>query len=150
MVRPTGVTVIAILDFIGAAFSVLGGIGMMAGGGMLATLMNQQGQANGMSGLAASLGAVMGVFLLVIAAVEIILGVGLLKLKEWARMVTVILTAIFAALGLLGLLGSFVHFNLVAVLFKVCVLAIQILIIVYLMKPEVKAAFQGSRAMASA
>ena len=150
MVRPTGVTVIAILDFIGAAFSVLGGIGMMAGGGMLATLMNQQGQTNGMSGLVASLGAVMGVFLLVIAAVEIILGVGLLKLKEWARMVTVILTAIFAALGLLGLLGSFVHFNLGAVLFKVCVLAIQILIIVYLMKPEVKAAFQGSRAMAAA
>jgi uncharacterized membrane protein (DUF2068 family) len=150
MVRPTGVTIIAILDFVGATFCVLGGIGMMAGGGILATMMNQQGQANGMSGLIASLGAVMGVFFLIIAAVEIILGVGLLKLKEWARMVTVILTAILAALGLLGLLGSFAHFNLGAFLFKVCVLAIQIFIIVYLMKPEVKAAFQGNRAMAPA
>src|SRR5436853_5283115 len=33
MGRPVGVTILAILDFIGAAFCLLGGIGMILGGG---------------------------------------------------------------------------------------------------------------------
>jgi hypothetical protein len=147
MGRPTGVTVIAVLCFIGGAFALLGGVGMMAGGGIVASIMSQQGQAAGpMAGIIASVGAAVGVFLLVIAAIDIVLGVSLLKLKEWARMVTIILTGIGAAFGVLGLLSLFAHFNLVAVLFRLCILAFQVWIIMYLLKPEVKAAFQGSQA----
>jgi predicted small integral membrane protein len=36
MGRPVGVTIIAILDFLGAAFCIIGGIGMIAGGGLMA------------------------------------------------------------------------------------------------------------------
>lgn len=151
MNRPTGVTVIAILDFLGAGLCILGGLGMMLGGGFIATLINQQGgQAGaGAAGILAGIGVMVGVFCLIIAAVEIILAVGLLKLKEWARIVTIVLTAIFGALGLLGLLGSFIHFSLFATVIRICVLAIQAFIIMYLLKPEVKAAFQP-RPMASA
>lgn len=151
MGRPTGVTVIAILDFLGAGLCILGGLGMMLGGGFIATLINQQGgQAGaGAAGILAGIGVMVGVFCLIIAAVEIILAVGLLKLKEWARIVTIVLTAIFGALGLLGLLGSFIHFSLFATVIRICVLAIQAFIIMYLLKPEVKAAFQP-RPMASA
>ncbi len=148
MSRPAGVTVIAVLCFLGGAFAALGGVGMMAGGGLVATLMSQQGQAAGpMAGIIASVGAAVGVFLLLIAAVDIVMGVGLLKLKEWARMTTIILTGIGAAFGLLGLLGLLAHFNVAALLLRVCILALQVWIIMYLLKPEVKAAFQGSRAM---
>jgi hypothetical protein len=148
MGRPVGVTVIAILAFLGAGLCILAGLGMMLGGGFLASIVNQQGGQGSMgaAGMLAGIGAVVGIFCLVIAAIEIVLAVGLLKLKEWARIVTIVLTGIFAALGLLGVLGSFIHFNLSHLIIRICVLAIQAFIIIYLLKPEVKAAFQAPQA----
>ena len=149
MNRPTGVTLIAVLYFIGGGFAALAGIGMVAGGGMLATIMNQQGQSAGpLAGMMAGLGAALGIIILALGAIDIVLGVGLIKLKEWARMTVVILTAIFAALGAFGLLTTLAHFVLFATLVRVCVLALQVWIILYLLKPEVKAAFQGPQARA--
>jgi hypothetical protein len=78
-----------------------------------------------------------------------VLAMGLLKLKEWARIVTIVLTAIGGALGALGLLGSLIHFSLIGTLFRVCILAIQVWIILYLLKPEVKAAFQAPQVRAA-
>jgi hypothetical protein len=151
MGRPTGVTVIAILDFIGAAFCVLLGLGMMLGGGFLASFINQQnGQGSGpAAGMLAGLGAAVGIFFLILAAIDMVLAMGLLKLKEWARIVTIVLTAIGGALGALGLLGSLIHFSLIGTLFRVCILAIQVWIILYLLKPEVKAAFQAPQVRAA-
>ena len=144
MNRPAGVTLIAVLCFLFGALWALFGIGMVAGGGIIATIMKQQGEAAGpMAGIIASLGAALGIFLLIISVVDILIGVGLIKLKEWARMTSIILAGIGAALGILGLLSGFVHFVLLLTLIRVCVLAVEIWIVVYLLKPEVKAAFQG-------
>jgi len=114
---------------------------------MLASMMNQQGaQAGPMAGIIASFGAAVGIFFLVMAAIDVLLGIGLIKLKEWARLTTVILTAIFAALGALGLLKDLTHFVLFSFLISAVVVALQVWIVVYLLKPEVKAAFQGPQA----
>ena len=43
MNRPAGVTVIAVLEFLGAATCILLGLGAMLGGGFLATIMTQSG-----------------------------------------------------------------------------------------------------------
>jgi hypothetical protein len=150
MGRPVGVTILAILNFIGAAFWLLCGIVMILGGGFIATMLSQQGQGSaGAAGILAGLGAAAGVFIIIIGGVSALLGFGLWKLKGWARIVTIILTGIFGALGVLGLLGGFIHFNLFATVIRICVLAIQAFVIWYLLKPEVKAAFQP-RPMASA
>jgi len=150
MVRPTGVVVIAILDFLGAGFCILMVVAMMLGGGFLASFINQGGQGNAeAAGILAGVGVMMGVFCLIAAAIDVVLAVGLLKLKEWARIVTIILTGIFGALVLLGLLSGFVHFHLVATVIRICVLAIQAFVIMYLLKPEVKAAFQAPQARAA-
>jgi uncharacterized membrane protein (DUF2068 family) len=97
----------------------------------------------------AGLGAAVGIFFLILAAIDMVLAMGLLKLKEWARIVTIVLTAIGGALGALGLLGSLIHFSLIGTLFRVCILAIQVWIILYLLKPEVKAAFQAPQVRAA-
>ena len=151
MGRPTGVTVLAILNFIGAAFCLLGGLGMMLGGGFMATIMSQQrGQGNAeAAGILAGLGAVAGVFIIIVGGLCALVGFGLWKLKGWARIVSIVLTAISGAFQLLGLLGSFAHFNLFAVLWSVFWIAIDALIIWYLLKPEVKAAFQAPQARAA-
>jgi uncharacterized membrane protein (DUF2068 family) len=148
MGRPTGVTVIAVLDFIGAGFCVLAGLGMMLGGGVIATMMSQQSGAAG-AGLLGVIGAAAGVFLLACAAIAALLGWGLLKLKEWARIVTII----FAALGALGAVFSvfalLAHFVVFGIFWALVRLAINGLIIWYLLQPQVKAAFQGVQARAA-
>jgi hypothetical protein len=143
MVRPTGVTIIAVCSFVGAGFGVLAGIAMIAGGGFMATFLNQQGEPSGLAGLMAGLGAVFGVICLVFAALYILVGSGLWKLKEWARIVTIILVAISACFQALGLLGSVAHFNIISFVWSGFWLAVDGLIIWYLLKPEVKAAFQS-------
>ncbi len=119
MGRPVGVTILAIFNFIVAAFCLLGGIGMILGGGFIATMLSQQGQGSaGAAGILAGLGAVAGVFIIIIGGVSALVGFGMWKLKGWARIVSIVLFAISAAMQLLGLLGSLAHFNLFAVVWK--------------------------------
>jgi hypothetical protein len=151
MNKPAGVIVIAILYFIGAAFSLLGGLLFIAGGGFLASLMNQQGQAgaSGLATLMAGLGAVMGVVFLGFGVLDVFVALGLLKLKNWARIVAIVLSVIGACFQLLGILGSLSHFNPGSLVFNLIFLAIYAWTIWYLLKPEVKAAFQGMQARAA-
>jgi len=98
MNKPAGVIVIAVLYFLGAAILLLAGIGFIVGGGAIAAMMSQQGQAGG-SGLATlmgALGAGMGIVFLVLGAVDVLVGVGLLKLKSWARIVAIVFVGIGA------------------------------------------------------
>jgi hypothetical protein len=143
MGRPVGVTILAILNFIGAAFCLLGGIGMILGGGVIATMLSQQGQGSaGAAGILAGLGAAAGVFIIIIGGVSALVGFGLWKLKGWARIVSIVLFVISAAMQLLGLLGTLAHFNLFAVVWSLFWVAVDAFVIWYLLKPEVKAAFQ--------
>jgi hypothetical protein len=150
MNRPTGVTVISILYFLGAAFCLLFGLLAFAGGGFLATIMNQQGQAgaSGMAGIMAGLGAALGVFFIIIGAVDGLVGWGLWKLKGWARIVALIFSVLGACSQLFGLLRIFSNFNIFSLVVTLVVLAVHAWIIMYLLKPEVKAAFQGPQAQA--
>jgi hypothetical protein len=143
MVRPVGVTILAILNFIGAAFCLLGGIGMILGGGFIATMLSQQSQSGaGAAGVLAGLGAAAGVFIMIMGGVSALLGFGLWKLKEWARIVSIVLYGISGAFQLLALLGSLAHFNVFAFVWSIFWVAVDAFVIWYLLKPEVKAAFQ--------
>jgi len=152
MNRPVGVTIIAILYFLGAILCVLGGIGMMVGGGFIATLIGQQGGQGSAAGAGvfAGLGVVMGVFFLILAIIPLVVGLGLWKLKEWGRILAIAVSAISAVLQLFGVVGMLLHFSVGGFAFLVCRLAISVLIVWYLLKPEVKAAFQSARATTAA
>lgn len=143
MGRPVGVTILAILSFIGAAICLLGGIGVILGGGFIATMLSQQGQGSvGAAGVLAGLGAAAGVFIIIMGGVSALLGFGLWKLKGWARIVSIVLFAINAVFQLLGILGTLAHFSLFALVWGVFWVAVDAFVIWYLLKPEVKAAFQ--------
>jgi hypothetical protein len=138
-----GVTILAILNFIGAAICLLGGIGVMLGGGFIATMLSQQGQGSaGAAGVLAGLGAAAGVFIIIMGGVSALLGFGLWKLKGWARIVSIVLFAISAVFQLLGILGTLAHFSVFALVWGVFWVAVDAFVIWYLLKPEVKAAFQ--------
>lgn len=151
MGRPGGVTAISILWFVLGGLCAMGGILVMVGGGFIATMLNQQGQAgsSGLAGILAGLGAALGVLFLLFGACYIVMALGLWKLKEWARIVGVVLTGIAVLLQLPGLFTTLTHFSPGRLLWSVLWIAIDCLIIVYLLKPEVKAAFQTPQVRAA-
>ncbi|HTQ62795.1 MAG TPA: hypothetical protein VMI32_21400 [Candidatus Solibacter sp.] len=138
MERPTGVTILAVLYFIGAVCVGLGGILFIVGGSLLSGLAHTGGPA---SALFAMGGAVIGAIFLVLAILYLALGIGFIKLQNWARVVAIILLGIGVLFGLLGLLSVLVHMMVVVMMFRLIVLAIEIWILLYLFKPHVKQAF---------
>lgn len=144
MARPGGVTVIAVLYYIVGGFCVLAGLLALLGAGFAGALLTQmQGQSGaGAGGFAAMIGGAISVFLFIGAAISILLGWGLWALKNWARIIVIV----FAALGVLGSLLGLLHISAVVVVAIVIRLAINGLILWYLLKPEVAAAFAAGQA----
>ncbi|HEV3221044.1 MAG TPA: hypothetical protein VGZ48_14855 [Candidatus Acidoferrales bacterium] len=145
MQRPAGVTVIAVLDFIGGAFCALFGLLAFAGGSFLSGWLATANAGVG-SGVAAGIGAVIGVVFLAIGALAIITGIGLLKLKGWGRVIELVL----AALGVLGSIKTFatggLHAGGTALVIQIIELAYFVWVLWYLFTPAVKAAFAGQPA----
>ena len=133
MNRPQGVTVIAVLYFVRAAFFACLGLIFMVAGAAVATAIAER------SGLPAALiagaGVLVAVLLFCFSAFQALVGWGLLRLKEWARIIAIALSALSLALGVFGL------FRLS--LFGVLRIAISGVILWYLLQPHVVAAFRG-------
>jgi len=150
MIRPTGVTLIAVLFFLGVAFCVVAGIVFFIGGAFVGSIIGaavqQRGAGAAGAGFGALVGAVVGVFCLIGAVIDFICGFGLWKMKEWARILTIVLCGIGAAFGALGLMAGMLHFNIFLVFWRLVWLGVEVLIIWYLLQPDVRLAFQQAQA----
>jgi hypothetical protein len=137
MQRPTGVTVLAVLAFIGAGLLVLMALGMFLGGAILShmSVYSEFGMLTGIGG------AIVGVVLLGMAALDLILGLGLWKLQNWSRVLTIVLMGLAVLFNALGLLSVLLHFHSLLFLPQAIVVVIQVWIVIYLLKPHVKQAF---------
>jgi hypothetical protein len=139
MSRPLGVTVLAILSLIGACFFTLFGILALVGGAvaafasmpLLATL----------SGASAALAAA---FCFVAAALNVWIGVGLLRLRNSARSLTLVFVGLSLVASLFGLASALLHFDMPTALLRLIIGGIDLWIVRYLLKPEIKAAFSGA------
>jgi hypothetical protein len=145
MNRPTGVTVLAILLFIGTVILILLGIGTFLGGAFIGSLIGANAGRAGAgatgAGIGAMIGAMIGVFFLIGAVLDAVCGYGLWSLKEWGRMLTIVLAGIGLVFAIITLFGSMIHFHIISVFFVLIRMAIYAVIIWYLSQPEVKAAF---------
>lgn len=137
MERPAGVTFLSILAFVGAVILALGGIAMCLGG----AVMSRMAVYPGMAMLTGIGGAVIGLMLLGLAAVYVIMGVGLWKLQNWARLLTIVLAALGVVFYGVGILGALFHFHILLLYWRAIFLALNVWIIVYLLQPNVKQAF---------
>jgi hypothetical protein len=142
MYRPVGVTILAILEFIGSGICALLGILVIvgAGAGLLGSMT--QGQGSGLGSLMAVIGGALSVFCFIFAAIGALLGWGLWTLKNWARIILIVL----ASLGALGSLLALLNLSSAIIVGVVIRLAINGLVIWYLLQPNVAAAFQGGQA----
>lgn len=137
MERPDGVTVLGVLAYIGAGLSVLAALGMLLGGAIIANMAARPGM-----GMIAGVGGVaLGIFFLVIAVLYAVIGTGMFKLQNWARMLVIILSCLGALLNALSLLAALFHFHPFAVLWYLIIIGVNVWIAMYLLKPHVKQAF---------
>ena len=81
-----------------------------------------------------------GIFL-VLAVLDLAIGIGFIKLQNWARILAIILIGIGVLFGLLSLVGLLAHPMISVLVFRLIFLTIEIWILVYLFKPHVKQAF---------
>lgn len=139
MERPTGVTVLAILNFLGAACMVMVGLLFMLGLGLAGLGAGQQ-SAGGMAFLM-GLGAIAGVIFLIFAVIAIVVGIGLWRLRNWARILTIILAAISLLPLLPGLMLSMLSLEIFSMMFQLAFAGFYGWIIWYMVQPQVKRAF---------
>jgi len=136
MERPTGVTVLAILSFLAGGLVLLIALGALLGGAMIASVF---------ASLPASLVGVGAIIVAVIcflfAALYAANGVGLLKLQNWARVLTIVLIILGLLSAVLGGFGALAHFRVFLLVRQLIVAGIDVWILMYLYKPHVKQAF---------
>lgn len=137
MERPAGVTILAVLAFFLAGFLVLAGLGALLGGAVL----SHMAASGGLKMLAGVGAAILGAIFLGFAVIYIVDAIGLLKMANWARILTIILVALSLFHSAFRLFRSLVHLHPIAVFFTLVIAAIDVWILVYLFKPEVKQAF---------
>ena len=137
--RPTGVTIIAILNVISGIVMLAGGVGLAAIGSILPTMTTLDPNASGQLAVAGLLGVggiAVGGILIILGIISFVVAWGLLKGKGWAWNVTLILSIISIVIGIISLvagsIGSIVNIIIAGI------------IIYYLYRPHVKAFFGKS------
>ena len=134
--RPTGVTIIAILNVISGIVMLVGGLGLGAISSILPTMTTLDPNASGQLAVAGLLGVggiAVGGILIILGIISFVVAWGLLKGKGWAWSVTLILSIISIVIGVIsmvaGSIGSIVNIIIAGI------------IIYYLYRPHVKAFF---------
>ena len=121
-VRPTGVTILAVLEIISGAITI-------AMGAFLGVLMGSMGMGMMDYGGTAVIGVLSGI-VMVLGILSFAMAWGLLKGKSWAWTITLILTII-------SLIFNLPSMNIIG-------LIINVVILYYLFRPHVKAYFGKS------
>ncbi len=134
--RPTGVTIIAILNIIGGIIMLIAGIAVVAVGSLLPDIF-EEGFETGAMGMPVALA---GVAAVAVGAVIIALGIfsfvvayGMLKGMSWAWTLTVVLSIISIVLNAVSLASG--NFG------GIVNIIISAIVLYYLYRPHVKAYF---------
>lgn len=132
--RPMGVTILAVLAFIGGILGICGGLSGIVGASFLGGLAASVGASN-----ATALGGMLAVYSIValaFAVVDIIFGFGAWTLRPWAWMLGMVLSGLNVVFQLVALVAGWSTFGSVII-----PIVIAGVIIYYLLTPDVKKAF---------
>lgn len=127
--RPTGVTILAILEIIGGIISLIGGLAIIILFAAVGGMMGRVPEAALFAAFFGAFGAVIGGLLIVISIVCFIIAYGFLKGRGWAW----VLGLIFAIIGIIS--------GIISLPTGIISIIINGLIIYYLTRPHVKAFF---------
>ncbi|HEX3377713.1 MAG TPA: hypothetical protein VHS29_12680 [Candidatus Acidoferrales bacterium] len=141
MERPLGVTILgAGMILAGLGFAIAGFFFFFMG----STGATATAPTNGaMATLLAALGAAAGVLFLLFGALHVVLAIAIFQLRNIARVLTIFLFLLIAAGACLGLVATLVSFSHAGLLWNVSILAVDLLALLYLLRPSTKQAFHA-------
>lgn len=141
MNRPFGVTILSVVMI--AAGLGFGGAAVVffRAGSKAATAV---APSSGISAASyAALGAAAGVIFLLFGGLHIVLALGILGLRNLARVLTIFLFVLIGAGACLGLAATLLSYSHIAVAWNVTLLALAVLAVWYLLRPQTKEAFHA-------
>lgn len=144
-VRPTGVAILAVLQWLGAIALALFGLVGVLGGSAFAGAMGGFDNAftDFFGGAIGMLFVLFGVLLLAGAALCLLLGIGLWKGKAWARILSLVFAWFGLVSGALGAIGTMVEDPTVGIV-QILFTGIYAFLIWYWTRPGVKAFFAST------
>ena len=138
--RPKGVTIIGVLTIIGGIVMLIGGISLVTLAAVVPIMPMNDGQINsqlataGMSpALLSIVSSATGGLLLILGIASLVVAYGLFKAKKWAWSISVVLSVISIAMGIVSIVTG--NFGAIASI------VISGIILYYLYRPHVKAYF---------
>ena len=146
--RPLGVSLIGGFELFVSGLLLVISIATALGMGVLGTILGGASQMGGPAlAFLADMGFIRAFILLVPSALFGVLGWNLLRMKEWARIVTLVLSVMVVIGGSFGLLSAMAHFQPILMMANMIRLGINLTIIWYLNQPQVKQLFKRPRQM---
>ena len=91
----------------------------------------------------AALGAAVGVIFLLFGGLHVVLALGIFKMRNLARILTIFLFVLIGAGALLGLIATLLSYSHIAAAWNVSLLVLALLALWYLLRPETKDAFHA-------
>lgn len=132
--RPTGVTIIAILNIIGGIIMLFGVIALVAAGSILPSMQIPDNQLSGVPSWLLGTGAIaIGIIIIILGIISFVVAYGLLKGIGWAWSLTVVLSIIVIVLNAISIVSGNPG-GIVSII-------ISAIIIYYLYRPHVKSFF---------
>src|SRR5256885_4296896 len=120
------------------------GLAFTVGAGLLGRFLTQAFDVNqGVVAVLQGLGILLAIFAFAMAALLVFVSYGILNLKNWARIVTIVLSALSVLSGLGMTLFALAHFNIIIMCLSLVRLAISGWILWYLLQPQVQLAFNS-------
>ncbi len=137
--RPLGVTLAACFEFLRAFLLALAALGVLFVGGMASRVAGLAAEGNTLQRFLMGFGRFVGLALLVYAAIQALLGLGLLLRQNWARL----LTMLFCGIGVLLLLPRLLHMRPISGLFAL----LNLVVVIYLALPEAQQYFETKESL---
>ena len=136
--RPIGVTLIGIYQILRGLVGMLFACGILISAGLALKLAAIAADGNALERWLHGAGRLFGITILVFGLIHVIAGLGLFGMKNWARLLTVLLSAI----GLVLLLPIAIVTHGLPLVFAL----INMVSIFYLAMPPIRRTFRGDRA----
>jgi len=133
--RPLGVTLVGFYQILRGVVGLLFGLSVLLFTGLIARLASLAAEGNAIERLLHGFGHAVGLVIIVFALLHMLAGYGVLQMRNWGRL----LTLLFSAIGLVLVLNGMVQIHIVPLLFGV----INAACILYLAMPPIKRAFHA-------
>lgn len=130
----TGIKLIAVLHWLRALAYLVGGLAILGFAHLSARMIAAVANDTPLDRIVSGFGKTLGIGAVVIALIWLVLGIGIWSLKNWARVVTLVLAGLSLLYQLFMVMSFHTGWHILRVL-------VDAAIVVYLMMPDVKKAF---------